>query len=82
MKKFMMVAAIALMAISTTANAQEFDDIQVDIISWCDGTRVVGYDSNNAVVTKYDCAARGEQCRQYQITRFNWIQHIASCSAN
>lgn len=82
MKKLMLVTVLALTSISLTATAQEFDDIQVDIISWCDGTKVMVYDSENRVQTKYDCAARGEQCRQYQITRFNWIQHIASCSAN
>lgn len=82
MKKITLAAVLALTALSFNASASEFDDIENEIISWCgDATKVVGYDANNQVALKYDCAARGEQCRQYQIVRFNRILHIASCAA-
>ena len=82
MKKTAILMAFALSTISTAAFAGEFDDIQVDIISWCEKEKVMAYDQENNVTLKFDCASRNESCRPYQIVRFNRVIHVATCAAN
>ncbi|AGH95793.1 hypothetical protein [Pseudobdellovibrio exovorus] len=81
MKKFALILAMTVSAFSTSALAADFDDIQVSILSWCDGNRVMAYTESKDAAVKFDCSARSETCRAYQIVRFNEVIHVATCVA-
>ncbi|XGC81290.1 hypothetical protein ACES2L_02185 [Bdellovibrio bacteriovorus] len=76
----------ALMMVSTTAMANsdlvssrpDFDHIEIEILSYCDGDVKI----NRVTNTSEDCAAQGLVCHQFPARqRHNTITHFAGCVA-
>ncbi len=57
---------IALLFVSTTAQAQFNDDHDFDYLSWCADNAVMAQNNSGQAYMVFDCTEQGRECRHFE----------------
>lgn len=81
----MKLFALALVLVSFNSFAHgngEFDEMDIDYVSWCQKNQVMTQENNGDVTVLFDCTEREQKCRQYEMRRAHRMIVSAACVEN
>ncbi|KYG67123.1 hypothetical protein AZI86_08925 [Bdellovibrio bacteriovorus] len=80
-----LIAAIALVMTAAPALASDGfttafrDDMQIDFLSWCEGTKVMAQTQEGKPYERFNCADEGKVCKVYDAYQFGRVIYSAAC---
>ena len=82
-----MIAAIALVMTAAPALAVDGfttsfrDDMQIDYLSWCEGSKVMAQTQEGKNYVRFNCADEGKVCKVYDAYQFGRVIYSAACDS-
>ena len=79
MKSILLASVLMLSASASLAQSSNYDDYFVQVLTWCEGDKVMSDKEDGSTYVYRDCAAKGQVCSTFQIQKRDSTIFAAAC---